>query len=128
MKQNLHITVRFGEPLRRAVGQFRLEVKLPAPATLPDLLAYLEASYDGFEDRYRGAGFGQTYPYRWFVNRTQIGDEEFDTYGLDDGDLIHIMIPVAGGSLFRSQPPDIATQRVREVLAEEVCPIEVDRS
>ncbi len=93
----LTVTVRAGEPLWRAFGQHRISLDLPIPATLADLLATLAATYPDFGSRYRGDDLGHRHPYRLFVNHRQIADEEMAGHPLHDGDLVHIVIPVAGG-------------------------------
>jgi sulfur carrier protein ThiS len=91
------VAVRAGEPLWRAFGRHRIAVDLPAPAALADLLAALAATYPDFRSRYQGDDLGHRHPYRLFVNHRQISDEEMARQPLNDGDLVHIVIPVSGG-------------------------------
>lgn len=97
MPPTITITVRAGEPLWRAFGRHRVRLELPAPATLSDLLAALAATYPDFKSRYQGDDLGHRRPYRLFVNHRQVADDEMAGQPLNDGDLVHIVIPVAGG-------------------------------
>lgn len=90
----IQVTLRLGEPLGGAVGRRRLQIALPAPATLADLLAHLAAAHPHFAARFRGDDLGHDHPYRLFVNYTQVGEDQ----ALADGDLVHIVIPVLGGT------------------------------
>jgi len=91
------VTVRVGEPLRRALGRTRLELSLMPGATLADLLEHLAATYPDFSRRYRGDDLGHPYPYRLFVNRQAVSTAEAASRTLADGDQVHILIPVGGG-------------------------------
>lgn len=93
----IHLTVRMGEPLRRAIGQFRLALTLPAGATVVALVEHLSQAYPDFNHRYAGRDLGHDHPYAIFVNRVQIPRAEQDRHLLHDGDVVHIVVPVAGG-------------------------------
>jgi sulfur carrier protein ThiS len=93
----IRVTVRVGEPLRRALGCTRLDLTLPAGTTLADVLAHLSAVYPDFARRYRGDDLGHPYPYRLFLNRRAVPATDAATCPLADGDLVHILIPVGGG-------------------------------
>lgn len=93
----IRVTVRVGEPLRRALGRTRLELTLPTGATLADLLAHLAAVYPDFARRYRGEDLGHPFPYRLYLNRQAVDTAEAPIRTLADGDLVHILIPVGGG-------------------------------
>lgn len=93
MPAHIQVTVRLGEPLRRAVGQYRLQIALAAPATVADLLAHLADAYPDFAAAHRGDDLGHDRPYRLFVNHTQADEAQL----LQDGDLVHIVIPALGG-------------------------------
>ncbi len=97
MTDAIQITVRAGEPLWRALGRHRITVALPAPATLADLLDALARAHPDFAAAYQGQGLRRQRPYRLFVNHRQIPAEAPDRCPLADGDLVHIVIPVAGG-------------------------------
>lgn len=92
----ISVTVRAGEPLWRAFGRHRISIDLPAPASLAALLAALAAVYPDFSSRYLGDDLGRHHPYRLFVNHRQVADGDL-ALPLHDGDLVHIVIPVAGG-------------------------------
>lgn len=93
----IRVTVRVGEPLRRALGHTRLDLTLPAGATLADVVAHLDATYPDFARRYRGEDLGHPFPYRLYLNRQAVDAAEAATRTLADGDLVHILIPVGGG-------------------------------
>jgi molybdopterin converting factor small subunit len=93
----IRVTVRVGEPLRRALGGTRLDLSLRPGATLADLLDHLAATYPDFSRRYRGEDLGHPYPYRLFVNRRPVNAAEAASHTLADGDRVHILIPVGGG-------------------------------
>lgn len=109
MASILQITVRIGEPLRRAVGKYRILVSLQAPANLADLIAQLASAYPDFENGFQGGDLGHAYPYRLFVNHVLIPDEIYGQHELQDGDLVHIIIPTAGGASSRRSPSEYAT-------------------
>lgn len=93
----IRVTVRVGEPLRRALGSTRLDLSLPAGATLADLLAHLAAVYPDFARRYRGEDLGHPFPYRLYLNRRGVDAADLSTCTLADNDQVHILIPVGGG-------------------------------
>ena len=93
----IRVTVRAGEPLRRAFGQHRISIDLRAPATLGDLLIALASAYPNFASRYQGDDLGHPHPYRMFVNHRQVADAALTGHPLADGDLVHIVIPISGG-------------------------------
>lgn len=95
--ESVRVSVRLGEPLRRAVGQFRLHATLPAPATLADLLAHLAGAYPDFPAGFRGEDLGRDHPYHLFINHRQVPPGQFDRFALADGDQVHIVIPALGG-------------------------------
>ena len=94
----IHVTVRFGEPLRRAIGQYRVGIELPAAASVVDLLASLRRTYPEFAMRFRGDDLGHDHPYRIFVNHKLVAGSECENHELAEGDLVHIVLPVVGGA------------------------------
>lgn len=94
--QTIQVTVRAGEPLWRVFGRHRISIDLAAPATLTDLIAALAAAYPDFSSRYLGEDLGHPNPYRLFVNHRQV-DASNLAQALNDGDLVHIVVPVSGG-------------------------------
>lgn len=92
----IRVTVRAGEPLWRAFGQHRISIDLPASATLADLLAALSETYPDFSSRFRGEDLGHRHPYRLYVNLQQAPGHDL-AQRLNDGDTIHIVIPISGG-------------------------------
>lgn len=94
---SIDITVRFGDPLRKAVGARRVTLSLPGRATLADLLAQLAQTYPGFEAAFRGDDLSRDHPYILFVNGRPVTRANYDQVHLADGDLVHIVMPVVGG-------------------------------
>jgi len=121
MTDQLRVTIRFGEPLRRAVGHFRIDVTLSTPSTLADLRAYLQKTYPDFVESYQGLDLSQPYPYRWFVNHRPVAEKEVETFVLHHDDLIHLVVPIAGGGPSRRQLPDATTQRAEKAPAGGSC-------
>ena len=99
MTGDIHVTVRLGEPLRRAAGQFRFALTLPAGATLADLVSQLAETYPDFARRYAGTDLGHAHPYRLFVNFHLVAADQAAGRALADGDTVHILIPIAGGAV-----------------------------
>lgn len=93
----IRVTVRAGEPLWRAFGQHRISIDLPASATLADLLAALSEAFPDFASRFRGEDLGHRHPYRLYVNLRQAPDHDLAQQRLNDGDTVHIVIPISGG-------------------------------
>lgn len=107
----IRVTVRPGEPLRRAIGSYRIELTLPAGSTLAALLAHLSHTYPDFARRYAGQDLGHAYPYRLYVNHRQMPFDTAPQYVLADGDLVHIVAPVAGGAESAVVLPAAAIER-----------------
>lgn len=97
MPDAMQITVRLGEPLRRAAGQFRLALALPAGATVAALVETLRRTYPEFGHRYAGRDLGHDHPYAIFVNSVQVERDDYERRSLHDGDVVHIVVPVVGG-------------------------------
>lgn len=93
----VRVVVRLGEPLRRAVGRFRLRLELPAPATVAALLDHLASAYPDFQGRFQGHDLGRDHPYHVFVNHRQVSPADYAAAALADGDQVHIVIPALGG-------------------------------
>ncbi len=93
----IQVTVRLGEPLRRAAGQHRFALTLPEGATVADLVARLADAYPDFARRYAGVDLGHAHPYRLYVNFQQVASDQLAKRTLQEGDTVHILIPIAGG-------------------------------
>lgn len=106
--ETIRVTVRFGEPLRKAVGHYRIEVPLSAPASVDDFIMHLAETFAGFESSYSGQMMGRDYPYELFVNRQHVPKGEYGRVWLNDGNVIHIIIPIAGGASSPKLPPEVA--------------------
>ena len=94
----IRITVKVGDPLRQTVGQRRLQMALPAGSTAADLLTMLAQTYPGFESAFRGDDLGQESPYIFFLNSRPVTPPNFEAARLQDGDVVHLLLPVVGGS------------------------------
>ncbi len=105
--ETIRVTVRFGEPLRKAVGHYRIEIPLPGPASVDDFISHLSRTFAGFEASYSGQVMGWDYPYEVFVNHRHVPKDQHGQFVLADGDMIHILIPIAGGAS-PPEPPEIA--------------------
>lgn len=93
----MYVTIRLGEPLRRVVGAFHLELDLPPGATLADVLTQLQKAYPGFASAFSGADLGYSHPYQLFHNHRRISQDAWPLTPLADGDIVHIVVPVLGG-------------------------------
>ncbi len=93
----MEITVRFGDPLRKTVGSRRIILSLPENATLADMLAALAESYPGFETAFRGDDLGREFPYIIFVRGRPVTQPHYESARLQQGDVVHIVMPVVGG-------------------------------
>ncbi|MBI3160188.1 MAG: MoaD/ThiS family protein [Chloroflexi bacterium] len=81
------IHVRLAEPFWRAAGSRTLALELPAPATIADLLARLEADYPALKTEI------ELSPPLIFI-----GEMEAErTSSLAAGALVHLVWPLAGG-------------------------------
>jgi molybdopterin converting factor small subunit len=93
----LQITIKFGEPLRRAIGQRRISLTMPEDATANDLLRLLSQRYPDFESAFRGDDSGQTIPYIFFLNNRPVTAPNYTATYLQDGDVVRLVAPVVGG-------------------------------
>ncbi len=91
------ITVRFGEPLRKTLGVRRLSLNLPDQASLADLLTHLAHAYPEFQASFQGEDLQRAYPYVLFINGRPITPPHYPTTYLNEGDIVHIVLPVVGG-------------------------------
>ncbi|NOZ71181.1 MAG: MoaD/ThiS family protein [Chloroflexi bacterium] len=94
----MRVIIRLGEPLRRAVGTYRLELDLSPEATLADMLITLQESYPDFALALSGKDLGHSHPYQLFKNHQHIPQHAWALTVLAEDDIIHIVIPVLGGS------------------------------
>jgi molybdopterin converting factor small subunit len=89
-----------GAPLSQVVGEPKVILFLPQEATLADVLAELEGRYAGFQEGLKGKGLRKPLDrvlYSLFVNSKPVDWSEVAVSRLQDGDRIHIFLPVAGG-------------------------------
>jgi len=93
----LKITVKFGEPLRQTLGQRRITIDLPESGSATDLLSALTQQYAGFEAAFRGDDLGRAHPYIFFLNHRPVTASNYDATHLQNGDVVHLLLPVVGG-------------------------------
>ena len=91
------ITVKLGQPLRQVAGERRVTLDLPAESTASDLLDVLMQRYPGFAKAFRGDDLGRESPYIFFLNSRPVTPPNFDVTRLQDGDVVHLVLPVVGG-------------------------------
>lgn len=94
----MQITLRFGEPLRKTLGVRRMTLDLADNATVEAMLATLRERFDAFESAFRGDALGRSFPYVVFINGRPVTPPHFSTTTLRDGDVVHIVLPVVGGT------------------------------
>ncbi len=94
----LRITVKFGDPLRQAIGQRRITLEMPEGSTAADLMTVLKERYPDFEKAFRGDALGRVAPYIFFINHHPVTSPNYAATTLGDGDTVHLVLPVAGGS------------------------------
>lgn len=101
----MRITVRLGEPLRRAVGPWRLVLEFPSQGTtVAGVLAHLASRYPDFAAAYQGTALGHSYPYQLFVNAQLVPAGEENEWLLRDGDKVYIFLPAVGGDDTKALP------------------------
>jgi len=91
------IVVKFGYPLSQAVGARRLDLEMPALSTVATLLQELARHYPEFEAEFQGEGLGRPSPYIFFLNSRPVTSANYESTYLQDGDVVHIVLPVVGG-------------------------------
>jgi len=84
----MQISVRLAEPFWRSIGRRRLEIELQEGARLSDLLALLRQRYPALEREFAEA------PPHVFLGEQEVAAETV----LQDGCLLHLVWPVAGGA------------------------------
>ena len=91
------IIVKFGEPLRRSIGQRRVTIDLPEESTVTVLLNELARRYPGSREAFYGDASGRSTPYIFFLNGRPVTPPNYDITVLNDGDVVHLVLPVVGG-------------------------------
>jgi len=80
---------------------------VPAPASVDDFIVHLTETFAGFRTSYSGQVMGRDFPYEVFVNHKHVPKEQYGQFALGDGDVIHIIIPIAGGASSPKLPPEV---------------------
>ena len=91
------IIVKFGEPLRRSIGQRRVTIDLPEESTVTALLNELARRHPGFREAFYEDASGRSTPYIFFLNGRPVTPPNFDATVLNDDDVVHLVLPVVGG-------------------------------
>jgi len=94
------ITVKMGAPLAQVVGEPKATLLLPQEATLADVLAEMQGRYPEFQEGLKGKGLHKPFDrvlYSLFLNSRPVDWAEAAATRLQDGDRVHIFLPVAGG-------------------------------
>jgi molybdopterin converting factor small subunit len=94
------VTVKMGAPLSQVVGQPRVSLSLPPEATLADVLDEMQERYPEFQEGLKGKGLRKPFDrvlYSLFVNSRPVAWADAPDNRLQDGDRVHIFLPVAGG-------------------------------
>jgi molybdopterin converting factor small subunit len=97
----MQVRFKLGEPLSRAVGVRQLSVEAPAPpsgaVTVGDALKALVAAYPQACRELRLGANDSDFYYTLFVNDRLVRFARRDEAPLHEGDVISIMLPLAGG-------------------------------
>jgi len=91
---NVVVTVHYSAQARQAAGTSVERVELPAPASMPDLLACLSNRHAGLGPIMLGDGSGKP-AVMIFLGDHQVRPN--DRSPLRDGDEITLLPPIAGG-------------------------------
>ena len=92
------VTIKFGQPLSQTIGQRRITLDMPEGSTAADLLDELTQRYPGFRVAFRGDDLGRSSPYIFFLNSRPVTPPHFATTRLQEGDVVHLVLPVVGGA------------------------------
>lgn len=93
----MHISLKFGDPLWRTVGQRQLNLDLPDGATVGDALTALASAYPEAGKEMRLGTTESDFYYSLFVNDRLVIFANRQTSPLKDGDVISVLLPLAGG-------------------------------
>ena len=91
--ETILLTLKFGEPLRRAVGQRRLQLSMPVNTTLAELLQHLQQHLPGFATAWQQ----DVVPYAIFHQGRPVTTENHAKTLLHEGDVLYFVMPVCGG-------------------------------
>lgn len=94
----MRIEINTQPPLDKIIGGKQVSVEVADGLSLADLQVHLETCYPGFARRFDQGGDEHGTPFNFFLNRKAIRDREAATTFLKDGDRLHILVPVVGGS------------------------------
>ncbi|HFD39438.1 MAG TPA: MoaD/ThiS family protein [Anaerolineae bacterium] len=96
----MKVTVQFGAPLSRIIGERKTALTLAEGATVTDALDALRDRYPDFDAGLQGKGLRQPLDqvvYALFLNARPIPWERAAETLLRNGDRLSLFLPVAGG-------------------------------
>jgi len=91
------VIVKLGQPLSQIMGQRKFILDLAEESTVASLLDALNQQQSQFQAEFRGDNLGRTNPYILFRNGRPLSRQNYATTYLQDGDVIHLVLPVVGG-------------------------------
>ena len=95
----MHIDVKMGDPLWKAVGQRQVSLELADGTTVAQALAQLARTYPDFGASLDAGGTRLGVPFNFFVNRKLVKDGDLAQRRLKQGDKLYILAPIVGGGI-----------------------------
>jgi len=93
----MRITFKLGEPLWRTVGKREVAVDVPPSATVGHALTALATTYPAAGQELHSRDGQADFYYSLFVNDRLVPFANKDQVTVKDGDVITILLPLAGG-------------------------------
>jgi sulfur carrier protein ThiS len=94
---SITVTVKVSPGLQQVLGQVQISVEIVEGASVADLLTQLGNTYPELKAKLDGVGDANHVPYNYFVNRKVVLDHNLANHRLNNGDRVHILVPVVGG-------------------------------
>lgn len=95
----MQVRLKLGEPLWRSAGKREIAVPLPGEtASLSDLYGALRRDYPALAEALGHKAQATAPPFTVFVNYTQVQKRPVHEVALQAGDVVSIVIPIAGGA------------------------------
>lgn len=94
---SITVTVKVSPGLQQVLGQNQISVEIAEGASVADLLAQLCDTYPELKAKLDGVGDINHVPYNYFVNRKVVLNPNLADHRLNEGDRVHILVPVVGG-------------------------------